>query len=163
MVLVSAPSDPTAKKLNDAGVAVTDATSLASIEETIAATATDDGRPRPIRAVITGMVPLVDRTQRELVGSMQASAFWAAALILTTLVLLLRNVVAGLAAFVAGAVPIVAMFGTLGWLGIKIDVGVMMAAGVALGVAVNGAVHYLAWFRRATATGLDRREAAPGV
>lgn len=160
VILVSAPSDPTVKKLAKAGVVIADATTLPSVEESVAVSLADDGGPRPIRAVFTGIVPLVQRTQGELLVSMQDTAMWAAVLILTVLVVLTRNIVAALATIVAAVIPIVATLGALGWLGVKLDVGMMMAAGVALGVALDGAIHYLGWFRRALSAGLDRRDAA---
>jgi len=159
VVLLSAASDPTAHQLVRAGVVVTDATSLPSVEESISAAPADDGGPRPIRAVFTGMLPLVQRTQQELAASMHRSAIWAAALVLATVMVLLRNVAGAVAVTAAAAVPIVATLGALGWMGVRIDVGMMMAAGVAFGVALIGAMHLLAWFRRELIAGLDRRQA----
>jgi multidrug efflux pump subunit AcrB len=39
------------------------------------------------------------------------------------------------------------VFGGMGWLGIKVDIGSMMAASIALGVAVDDTIHFLAWFK----------------
>jgi hypothetical protein len=60
---------------------------------------------------------------------------------------------------IPNAFPLVVVFGLLGWLGVKIDIGIMMSASVALGVAVDDTIHFLTWFRRGTAEGLDRRSA----
>ena len=35
----------------------------------------------------------------------------------------------------------------MGWLGIDVDVGSMMTASIALGVAVDDTIHFLTWFR----------------
>jgi hypothetical protein len=91
---------------------------------------------------------------------MKAAVFWAAVLILGMMIVLLRSAVAALAAFISSALPLVVTFGALGWAGIEIDLGVMMAASVALALAVDGAIHYLAWFRRARTAGLPRQHAA---
>jgi len=56
--------------------------------------------------------------------------------------------------------PIFVTFGALGWLNVKVDIGIMMTASVALGVAVDDTIHYLTWFRRGIAQGLSRRAAA---
>jgi len=55
--------------------------------------------------------------------------------------------------------PIIIIFGSLGWLGIKVDIGIMMTASVALGVAVDDTVHFLTWFRRGVTRGMNRLEA----
>jgi predicted RND superfamily exporter protein len=49
--------------------------------------------------------------------------------------------------------PAVLVFGTMGWLGIMVDVGAMMTASVALGIAVDDTLHFLTWFRRSRAAG----------
>jgi hypothetical protein len=40
-----------------------------------------------------------------------------------------------------------------------IDIGTVMAPSVALGVTVDDVVHFMLWFRRGIADGLDRRQA----
>jgi predicted RND superfamily exporter protein len=54
---------------------------------------------------------------------------------------------------------VVVIFGAMGWMGVLIDVGSMMTASVALGVAVDDTIHYLTWFRRGLDQGLDRNSA----
>ena len=51
------------------------------------------------------------------------------------------------------------VFGALGWMGIKIDIGIMMTASVALGVAVDNTLHLLTWVRAGLRDGHDRRTA----
>ncbi len=118
------------------------------------------GGPRPIRAVYTGMIPLVYKTQRQLLISLRESIAWATLLIAVVMMVVLRNPFAGLISMVPNVFPIVLVFGGLGWLGIKVDIGIMMTASVALGVAVDDTIHYLTWFRRGTAEGLSRAESA---
>ena len=49
--------------------------------------------------------------------------------------------------------PVAVVFGMLGWLGIDIDIGTMMTAGVAMGVCIDDTLHYGTWFRRGAADG----------
>lgn len=120
----------------------------------------DGEHPRPIRAVFTGMVPLVYKTQAELLVSLRDSIAWATVLIAGVMMFVLRNVVGGLVSMIPNVFPIAMVFGSLGWLGIKVDIGIMMTASVALGVAVDDTIHYLTWFRRGIARGLSRHDAA---
>jgi len=112
-----------------------------------------------LAAVYTGIVPLVYKTQRELLTSLQTSIGWATVLIACVMVLVLRSPGGGLVSMIPNVFPIVAVFGSLGWLDIKIDIGIMMTASVALGVAVDDTIHFLTWFRRGIVQGLDRRSA----
>jgi predicted RND superfamily exporter protein len=47
----------------------------------------------------------------------------------------------------------------MGWLGIPVDIGSMMAASIALGVAVDDTIHFLAWFREDLEKVGNRRDA----
>jgi hypothetical protein len=73
------------------------------------------------------------------------------------LAIVFRNVFAGLIAMLPNLFPIMIVFGALGWMKIKIDIGIMMTASVALGVAVDNTVHLVTWFRHAQSLGYDRR------
>ena len=113
----------------------------------------------PVTAVYTGVIPLVYKTQRELLDSLRESIGWATALIALVMMCVLQSGPAGLVSMIPNVFPIVMVFGSLGWLGIKIDIGIMMCASVALGVAVDDTVHFLTWFRRGMKEGLNRKEA----
>jgi len=47
----------------------------------------------------------------------------------------------------------------MAWRGTKIDIGTMMCASVAMGVAVDDTIHFLTWFRIGMRNGLTRNEA----
>jgi multidrug efflux pump subunit AcrB len=57
------------------------------------------------------------------------------------------GIAAGLVVIVPNALPVLVVFGGMGWLGIRVDIGSMMAASIALGVAVDDTIHFLAWFK----------------
>jgi predicted RND superfamily exporter protein len=48
---------------------------------------------------------------------------------------------------IPNTLPVLVVFGGMGWLGIPVDIGSMMAASIALGVAVDDTIHFLAWYR----------------
>ena len=112
-----------------------------------------------IEVVYTGLVPLVYKAQHELLRGLYNSLMWAFALIAVVMVLVLRSPTAGMLSMIPNIFPVVIVFGAMGWMGILVDVGTMMTAGVALGVAVDDTVHFLSWFRRALDQGLDRKDA----
>lgn len=159
LILVSASSDPRVKEMVHAGLPVIDVTNVPVYEESAAIPLATTNGPRPIRAVYTGMIPLVYKTQRQLLVSLNESIMWATVLIAVVMMFVLRSPMAGLISMIPNVFPIVIIFGALGWLGIKVDIGIMMTASVALGVAVDDTVHFLTWFRRGVTQGLDRVQA----
>jgi len=159
LILVSAASDPVAQQLAAKGLPVIDVTRVPEFEGSAATTLELGSAPRPIRAVYTGMVPLVYKTQRQLLFSLEQSIFVATLLIAFIMMFVLRSPLAGLISMIPNVFPIVMIFGGLGWLGIKVDIGIMMSASVALGVAVDDTIHFLTWFRRGVAIGLNRIQA----
>jgi predicted RND superfamily exporter protein len=48
---------------------------------------------------------------------------------------------------VPNVLPILVVFGGMGWLGVAVDIGSMMSASIAMGVAVDDTIHFLAWYR----------------
>lgn len=108
---------------------------------------------------LTGSVPLFVRTQQAVVHSLISSLGLAFVLILGVFVIRLRSFWAGLVAMIPNIVPITVVFGGISWLGQKVDVGSMITASIALGIAVEGTLHYLTWMQLGMRMGLTRRKA----
>lgn len=70
-----------------------------------------------------------------------------------------RSVSAGLLAMIPNIFPAVLVFGAMGWMGRLVDVGAMMTASVALGIAVDDTLHFLTWFGRGLRQGQTRQQA----
>jgi hypothetical protein len=103
--------------------------------------------PAHVAAVYTGVVPIVYKAQRMLLNSLIESTFWSVITITPLLMWIARSLAAGVVAMLPNVLPILVVFGGMGWLGIDVDVGSMMTASIALGVAVDDTIHYLNWFR----------------
>ena len=116
--------------------------------------------PAGFAAKYTGMVPLVYKTQHELIAGLTSSLVMAFFLIAFVFVVILRSVPAALIAMLPNVFPVVVVFGFMAWAGILVDVGTMMTASVALGVAVDDTMHYLTWFSEGVAAGMKPKEAA---
>jgi len=87
------------------------------------------------------------------------SSFWSFVTITPLVMLVSRSVLGGAVAMLPNVLPVLVIFGSMGWLGIKIDIGSMMAASIALGVAVDDTIHYITWFRKDLNRLRDRRAA----
>ena len=113
-----------------------------------------------VEAVYTGLVPLVYKTQHELMRGLFNSLAMAFVLIAFVMMAVLKSPSAGLLSMLPNLFPVVVIFGIMGWAGVLVDIGSMMTASVALGVAVDDTVHYLTWFRKGLDEGRDRKGAA---
>ena len=121
---------------------------------------------KPIEVTYTGVVPIVYKAQRTLLHSLINSTAWAFVMITIVMMFLVRtkkrqllNVRGGLVSMIPNVLPVVLIFGAMGHMGTLVDLGTMMTASVALGVAVDDTIHFLTWFRRAIREGMERREA----
>lgn len=109
--------------------------------------------------VVTGMVPLFLATQEELLNSLLNSFLLAFVTIAVVLMCLLRHPVAGILAMVPNILPIGAVFGLIAWAGLAVDIGTIVTASIALGIAVDGTLHLVTWFRLNIRDGKQRTAA----
>ncbi len=109
--------------------------------------------------VVTGMIPLFLRTQNAVVESLVESFGLAFAVIAIVMMILLRHPVAGLLTMLPNLLPVVFVFGMISLAGVPVDIGTMITASVALGIAVDDTLHQLTWFRNGLRQGLSRQQA----
>ncbi|KAA5541418.1 MMPL family transporter [Roseiconus nitratireducens] len=128
-----------------------------------------------LQVVYTGVVPVVYKAQRTLLASLVRSiamAFVSIALVMMVLLnparkplRMLRGsnlgpgVMAGIVSMIPNMFPVLLVFGAMGHLGRLVDIGTMMTASVAMGVAVDDTIHFLSWFRSYIDRGYDRLKA----
>jgi len=134
-----------------------------------------------IRAVYCGGVPLVQKAQEQMVDDLIRS-FMLAFLLITVMMIGLtlsgavqefsafsgqgkfvqifsRQVLAGLISMIPNVLPCLVVLGGMGLLGIQLEIGSIMTASVALGIAVDDTLHFITWFRRGLQSGMTRAEA----
>lgn len=138
-------------------------------------------RPETPQVVYTGIVPVVYKAQRTLLGSLFESILLAFVLIGLVMVVLLNpgampvqwmrpaylgsGITAGLISMIPNVFPVLIVFGMMGHLNeafpgeFLVDIGTMMTASVAMGVAVDDTIHFLSWFRQFLNEGKTRVEA----
>ncbi len=134
-----------------------------------------------VTAVYCGAVPLVQMAQDQMLSDLTSSflvafAFIGSVMILlmlfmelpalkqstspaTTTRIVLRCIPAGACAMLPNILPCVIVLGGMGLARFPIEIGSMMTASVALGIAVDDTLHFITWFRRGLSRGLSRREA----
>lgn len=116
-------------------------------------------RAPEMHAVYTGVVPIVYKAQRALLDSLVESTLWSFLTITPLMMIVSRSIFAGAVAMIPNVLPVLVIFGAMGWMGIAIDIGSMMTASIALGVAVDDTIHFLSWYRADLDKLGDRRSA----
>ena len=96
---------------------------------------------------ITGMVPVFLKTQNAVLQSLIFSFALAFGLIAVVMAFVLKDVPSALMTMVPNVVPVAIVFGMICWSGITFDIGTVITASVALGIAVDGTLHLMTWFR----------------
>jgi predicted RND superfamily exporter protein len=59
-----------------------------------------------------------------------------------------RNVPLAVASMVPNALPVMLLFGAMGWLGIKTNMGAAMIAAVSVGLSIDSSIHYVMIYQR---------------
>jgi predicted RND superfamily exporter protein len=134
---------------------------LGRLEQKVAALLETEQNQKPIQveANISGGVPLIYMAQQQLLRDLIKSFLVAFLLIAIVLTVVMASPSAGLLSMIPNVFPAVIVFGCLGWAESSIDIGAMMTASVALGIAVDDTLHFLVWFRRGAAESATRRDA----
>ncbi|WP_197167643.1 MMPL family transporter [Neorhodopirellula pilleata] len=108
---------------------------------------------------LSGLMPLVHEIQSQLLHDLFASFLTAFVLIAVLMTIVQAGFVAGVLSMIPNVVPALALFGFLGWIEHPIDIGSIMTASVAMGIAVDDTLHFLTFFTRRLSAGATRTEA----
>ncbi len=105
-------------------------------------------------AAVTGYYVLLTKLIASTVRDQWLSFGLATLGVFVSLLGALRGVRLSVIALAPNALPIVAVLGGLGWLGLKLNLGAAMIAAVSMGLSVDSSIHYLMAFQRRRQAGL---------
>lgn len=112
----------------------------------------DAGRALP-ELEFTGLPVLTQAVQQRLLRDLFCSYLAAFLVISVVIGLMQKSVGLGVIAMVPNLFPAVTVFGIIGWLGQPVDIGAMVTASVALGIAVDDTLHFLTGYREGRQAG----------
>ncbi len=105
---------------------------------------------------VTGLRVVLEKAHVALLSDLSGSFAMAFLLITPVMMAIIGSLRGGLLLMLPNVLPVVLVFGSMGWLQIKLDVASILTASVALGIAVDDTLHFVTWFKR-------RREAGSQV
>jgi len=101
----------------------------------------------------------VMESDRRMVRSLTQSSIWTAGIVLVLLILLWRSVKLGLIAVMVNLSAVVLVVGAAGWLDIPFNTFTVMIGAMAFGIAIDDAVHFIAYWHRLRSGGMSTMEA----
>lgn len=107
----------------------------------------------------TGLTPLLKSAQQEIFKGFWESFTAACLTISLVMIISLRSLPAAIIAMIPNIIPIWLVFGSLGFFGAPVDIGMMMTGSIALGISVDCTFHFLVQYRDAYRNGCSSVEA----
>jgi predicted RND superfamily exporter protein len=132
-----------------------DARTAAAVGERVIARHTELADER-IRVTATGIMPVNAETNDQLFADLASSYVMAFLLICPMMMLMVRSVWCGLLAMVPNVAPTLLVFGVMGWTNMPVEISMVLCASLALGIAVDGTLHFLTWIGRGLSRGQSR-------
>jgi hypothetical protein len=100
--------------------------------------------PAELGVELTGNLVLLNNTTTDLINGQVRSLGLALLVIFVVMSLMFLSVRIGFLAILPNVLPILAFFGILGWGGIYLNLGTSLIAAIALGLAIDSTIHYMA-------------------
>lgn len=114
---------------------------------------------RMVTIELCGLMPLVHEIQTQLLEDLYRSFLLAFGMIAIVMTIVLASVRAAIISMIPNVFPGVTLFGLLGWIGQPLDIGSIMTASVAMGIAVDDTLHFLSYFQLQLTKGESRDSA----
>ncbi|MBL8849514.1 MAG: MMPL family transporter [Planctomycetaceae bacterium] len=110
--------------------------------------------------MLTGVSPLIADAQNEIFSSYWQSLAMALGTITLVMIVSLRSLTAGLIAMTPNILPIWFVFGFVGYMGMPVDIGMMMTGSIAIGISVDCTFHYLVKYQEEFKKGMTSVDAS---
>jgi predicted RND superfamily exporter protein len=112
-----------------------------------------------IVTTVTGSGRIFSTLDHYIVVSQLTSFATAFVTVFAVIFVVFRSARFGVLAIIANALPVAAVMGLMGWLGISLNIATVMVASVALGIVDDDTIHFIGRFRREAAAGATTAQA----
>ena len=114
---------------------------------------------QPIDWWLTGPASLYREVEQQFLRDLARTYVTGFLVVSLVVLVLLRSPTAGALAMLPNALPALLVLGCIGWSGAVLEVGSIMTASIALGIAVDDTLHFVYWCRRKLESGLSASRA----
>ncbi len=112
-----------------------------------------------ITVTATGSGRIFATLDHYLVTSQVGSFLTAFVTVFVVVFVLFRSMRFGVLGIIANAVPVLAVLGLMGWIGISLNIATVMVASVALGITDDDTIHFIGRYRRDVLSGMSTADA----
>lgn len=112
------------------------------------------------KVTLTGIKPLIQQAQMTIFRGFRESFSSSFVLIAIVSLFALRSLKLTLLGLIPNVTPIMFVFGLIGWLGVPVDIGMMMTGSIAFGMSVDATFHLLFAYQDAKAFGYSSSTSA---
>jgi len=123
--------------------------SISRIEEYL-----DSNLPPGYSYKITGEPKIMVRLMYYIVMGQMMSLVFSLAVVCFIVILLFKNIAAGLTALIPISLAVIFNFGIMGWFGIRLDTATAIIASITIGIGIDDTIHFLNNFRHYRRQGL---------
>ena len=109
----------------------------------------------PDRVRLAGLLVLYNNMLQSLFGSQILTLGLTVALLTGMFLVLFRSLRVALIAMLPNVLPVAAVLGVMGWMGIPLDMMTITIAAIGVGIAVDDTIHYIHRFKQEFAAGGD--------
>jgi predicted RND superfamily exporter protein len=113
----------------------------------------------PNRSEIGGYCLIDEELANAVVKGQNNSLIFASIIIAILMVIIFRSFTSGILGVVPLVYTIIALFGTMGWLGIKLDIGTAMLSSIAIGIGVDYTIHFFWRMKQELGSGKSYKDA----
>jgi predicted RND superfamily exporter protein len=110
-------------------------------------------------AQVTGYYVLLASLIQSLLADQWKAFLVATVIVGAMIVVAIRDLRLTAITFVPNIFPSLVLFGAMGWLGLRVNMGAAMIAAVSVGLSVDGSVHYTMFYQRLRRAGLTMQQA----
>lgn len=107
----------------------------------------DENVKGDLQYTLTGNVVLLGKMAKNLVVNQMKGFLFAFLSILFVIVVTFRSLRLGLLAAIPNLIPILALYGLMGWIGIELSTPTAMISSIVLGLVVDSSIHFLHRYR----------------
>ncbi len=115
-----------------------------------------------VKITLTGHVAIIQKAQEVLLRDLFKSFLAAFGIVAFVMMFVLRSFIGGIIAMLPNLFPTIALFGWMGLSRTPVDIGSVMTASVALGIAVDDTIHLISRYGSRRARGIGQIRAVYG-
>jgi predicted RND superfamily exporter protein len=104
-----------------------------------------DGKHEDVK--VSNLLVLYNNVLQSLFDSQIKTLGWALFTIFIMFIMLFRDIKLSMIALIANSIPIIVLFGTMGYLDIPLDIMTITIAAISVGITVDNTIHYIHTFK----------------